>query len=176
MSLGWELDAIGTRVMHLAHRLRTQLAAIPGVTLCDLGIAPCGIVTFTHAQWSPVQIEARLASQRINVTTSSQFSTRYDMEARNLAMVVRASVHYYNDDPKSRVLWRRWCSSAVADYHNIFGVVEAAQAWHEPSDAGHHPHTQQPTDRDCNTRAQTILAATQLQIHLVVGRRTQKSC
>jgi selenocysteine lyase/cysteine desulfurase len=78
--------------------LRTQLAKIPGVTLCDLGIAPCGIVTFTHARWSPEQIKAYFASQRINVTTSSQFGTRYDMEARNLAMVVRASVHYYNDE------------------------------------------------------------------------------
>jgi ParB-like chromosome segregation protein Spo0J len=97
-ALGWGLDAIGARVMHLAQLLRTQLAEIPGVTLCDLGIAPCGIVTFTHARWSPEQIKAYFASQRINVTTSSQFGTRYDMEVRNLAMVVRASVHYYNDE------------------------------------------------------------------------------
>ena len=97
-ALGWGLDAIGARVMYLAQLLRTQLADIPGVTLCDLGVDPCGIVTFTHAEWSPEQIKARLASQRINVTTSSQFGTRYDMEARNLAMVVRASVHYYNDE------------------------------------------------------------------------------
>ena len=41
---------------------------------------------------------AGLAIQRINVTTSSPFGTRYDMEARQLDMVVRASVHYYNDD------------------------------------------------------------------------------
>ena len=97
-ALDWGLDAIGSRVMHLAHVLRSQLAEIPGVTLRDLGVAPCGIVTFTHARWSPEHIKAQLARQRINVTTSSQFGTRYDMEARNLAMVVRASVHYYNDE------------------------------------------------------------------------------
>jgi cysteine desulfurase / selenocysteine lyase len=32
------------------------------------------------------------------VTTSSTSSTRFDMEARGLREIVRASVHYYNDE------------------------------------------------------------------------------
>ena len=36
--------------------------------------------------------------ERVNVTTSSIFSTRYDMTARGIAKMVRASVHYYNTE------------------------------------------------------------------------------
>jgi cysteine desulfurase / selenocysteine lyase len=39
-----------------------------------------------------------LARQHINVTVSRLTSTRLDMEARGLTNVVRASVHYYNNE------------------------------------------------------------------------------
>ena len=39
-----------------------------------------------------------LAGQSMNVTISTVASTRFDMEARGLNEVVRASVHYYNDE------------------------------------------------------------------------------
>ena len=97
-ALAWGMDAIGARVLALGNQLRQRLADIPGVQLCDLGPQPCGIVSFRHARVAAADIMAALAAQRINVTTSSPFGTRYDMEARQLDMVVRASVHYYNDD------------------------------------------------------------------------------
>lgn len=97
-ALVWGMDAIGARVLALGEQLRQRLADIPGVQLCDLGPQPCGIVSFRHARVAATDIMAALATQRINVTTSSPFGTRYDMEARQLDMVVRASVHYYNDD------------------------------------------------------------------------------
>lgn len=97
-ALAWGMDAIGARVLALGNHLRQRLADIPGVQLCDLGPQPCGIVSFRHARVAAADIMAALAAQRINVTTSSPFGTRYDMEARQLDMVVRASVHYYNDD------------------------------------------------------------------------------
>lgn len=97
-ALAWGMDAIGARVLALGEQLRQRLADIPGVQLCDLGPQPCGIVSFRHARVAATDIMAALATQRINVTTSSPFGTRYDMEARQLDMVVRASVHYYNDD------------------------------------------------------------------------------
>ena len=34
----------------------------------------------------------------MNVTISTVESTRFDMEARGLNEIVRASVHYYNDE------------------------------------------------------------------------------
>ena len=97
-ALAWGMPAIEARVRALATTLRRTLADIPGVSIQDLGVDPCGIVSFTHQRVAAPVIMAHLAAHRINVTTSSPFGTRFDMEARQLPMVVRASVHYYNDD------------------------------------------------------------------------------
>jgi selenocysteine lyase/cysteine desulfurase len=97
-ALAWGMPAIEARVRALATTLRRTLADIPGVSIQDLGVDPCGIVSFTHQRVAAPVIMAHLAAHHINVTTSSPFGTRFDMEARQLPMVVRASVHYYNDD------------------------------------------------------------------------------
>lgn len=97
-ALGWGIDAIAARVRALADTLRRRLAAIPGVTLRDLGRVKCGIVTFTKDGIEPRAIKEALARERINVTTSSRFSTMLDMTERRLDMVLRASVHYYNSE------------------------------------------------------------------------------
>jgi cysteine desulfurase / selenocysteine lyase len=96
MSIG--LEAIWARVKTLAEGLRRALGAIPGVTVRDLGRERCGIVTFTAAGAPAATLREDLADAKINVTTSSLFSTRYDMMARGLDMLVRASVHYYNTE------------------------------------------------------------------------------
>jgi len=44
------------------------------------------------------RVQEALAHQANNVTTSTVDSTRFDMEARGLTEIVRASVHYYNDE------------------------------------------------------------------------------
>jgi cysteine desulfurase/selenocysteine lyase len=97
-ALGWGLDAIWSRVQPLAAHLRQRLCTIPGVTVHDIGAEQCGIVTFSLDGVPASQIKETLAAQGINVTTSSTSSTRFDMEARGLREVVRASVHYYNDE------------------------------------------------------------------------------
>ena len=96
MTLG--LDAIWERVKALAETLRRSLAEISGVTIRDLGRERCGIVTFTTEGLSAKELRKALAAERINVTTSSLFSTRYDMTARGLDLLLRASVHYYNTE------------------------------------------------------------------------------
>jgi selenocysteine lyase/cysteine desulfurase len=96
-ALGWGLDAIWTRVRELAGALRERLSAIPGVVLRDLGPEPCGIVTFTRHGVDPRALTFELRGEGINVWFSETPSTRLDMEARGLAAVVRASVHYYNE-------------------------------------------------------------------------------
>jgi selenocysteine lyase/cysteine desulfurase len=95
-ALGWGLPAIRDRVYALAARLRERLAALPGVTVRDVGAERCGIVTFTVARREPQAIKTALAAQAINVHTST--GTCLDREARGLGDVVRASVHYYNSE------------------------------------------------------------------------------
>jgi len=97
-ALGWELCAIRERVYGLAEGLRARLSALPGVTVRDLGAERCGIVTFTVARKTGTEVQKGLAARAINVSTSSPSGTRLDMEARGLAQVVRASVHYYNSE------------------------------------------------------------------------------
>jgi cysteine desulfurase / selenocysteine lyase len=92
------MAAIWDRVRSLASRLRAELEEIPGVTVRDIGAERCGIVTFTADGIEARQVKQALAERSMNVTTSTVASTRFDMEARGLTEVVRASVHYYNDE------------------------------------------------------------------------------
>ena len=68
------------------------------MTVRDIGAERCGIVTFTVDGMSAGEVQQALAGRSMNVTTSTVTSTRFDMEARGLNEVVRASVHYYNDE------------------------------------------------------------------------------
>ncbi|HYB56374.1 MAG TPA: aminotransferase class V-fold PLP-dependent enzyme [Alphaproteobacteria bacterium] len=97
-ALEWGLDEIYARVRTLAHFLREELARIPGIVVRDLGVERCGIVTFTVEGKPADEIKERLARQAINVSASTASSTRFDMEARGLDALVRASVHYYNSE------------------------------------------------------------------------------
>jgi cysteine desulfurase/selenocysteine lyase len=95
-ALQWGLDAIQNRVRELAALLRSRLAALPRVTVHDLGRERCGIVTFTVDGQELWDLRTRLAAQRIHIWTSTPGGTRLDMEARHLTRLARASVHYYN--------------------------------------------------------------------------------
>jgi selenocysteine lyase/cysteine desulfurase len=92
----WGIGAIETRVKALADSLRRRLDAISGVEVTDLGAEQCGIVTFSCAD--PAGVKQALAERGINVEVSTAASTRFDMTARGLAAVVRASVHYFNSE------------------------------------------------------------------------------
>jgi selenocysteine lyase/cysteine desulfurase len=92
------IDAVWTRVRALGERLRTALTGIPGVHLHDIGRTRCGIVTLSIDGVEPQAAKAALGAQRINVTVSRPSSTLLDARARDLPPVIRASVHYYNDE------------------------------------------------------------------------------
>jgi len=94
----WGTPPIWDRVRSLASRLRAELEEVPGVTVRDIGAEQCGIVTFTAEGVEARQVKQALAERSMNVVTSTVASTRFDMEARGLNEVVRASVHYYNDE------------------------------------------------------------------------------
>lgn len=95
---GWDIATTWPRIRTLAEQLRAQLRDLRAVSVHDLGEQRCGIVTFSVAGVPAARIVEQLRAQRINVSETTVFGTRLDMEARGLSALVRASVHYYTSD------------------------------------------------------------------------------
>ena len=92
------MDAVWARLRELADGLRARLKPLKGVTLTDLGATQGAIVTFAVAGADHTALKATLRSQGINVSVSTQFSSRLDLKGRGLKDVMRASVHVYNTE------------------------------------------------------------------------------
>lgn len=97
-ALGWGLDAIEARVTALAATLRERLADVPGVTVRDQGVRRCGILTFTVDGVPAAEVSRALRAAGINTSVSLMEYARFDLAARGVPDVVRASVHYYNTE------------------------------------------------------------------------------
>jgi cysteine desulfurase/selenocysteine lyase len=97
-ALSWGLEDIEQRITALAALMRDCLSAVAGVRVHDRGVRRCGIVTFTKDGWDPEVIRETLAARGIVVDTSSERASRFDLPARGLSSVARASVHYYNTE------------------------------------------------------------------------------
>jgi selenocysteine lyase/cysteine desulfurase len=94
----WGLEAIAERVGALAARLREGLAGVDGVHVHDLGLRKCGIVSLTVDGLTSTAVAQALGERAINVSVNPGHYTRFDMQARGLEDLVRASVHYYNSE------------------------------------------------------------------------------
>jgi selenocysteine lyase/cysteine desulfurase len=96
MAIG--LEKIWTQVRETAGRLRERLSDVPGLTLYDLGAVKGGIVSFAVDGVPSRDLRNRLFKRGFNLTTSTVFSTRYDMEDPALPPLMRASAHYLTTD------------------------------------------------------------------------------
>lgn len=92
------VDAIWARLRELSEGLRHRLATLKGITLTDLGQVKGAIVTFAVAGADHTALKMALRAQAINVSVSTQFSSRLDLKGRGLSDVLRASVHVYNTE------------------------------------------------------------------------------
>ena len=92
------MPSIWARLRQLADGLRERLKTVPGVTLADLGVTKGAIVTFAVSGKEHVALKQQLRDQGINVSVSTQFSSRLDLKGRGLKDVMRASVHVYNTE------------------------------------------------------------------------------
>jgi cysteine desulfurase/selenocysteine lyase len=97
-AIGFGMERIGNRICALGAQLRSELAALPGVTVHDKGRRKGGIVTFALDGEDPAETKARLARSGINVSVSRASSARIDLPRRNLKAIVRASLHAFNSD------------------------------------------------------------------------------
>ncbi|MEU1984355.1 aminotransferase class V-fold PLP-dependent enzyme [Nocardia sp. NPDC019395] len=88
-------DQVYAAIAERADHLRGALGELPGVAVRDRGIEHSGIVSFTAAGATPVEVRDRLRDKDITVTVSHASSTLLDMSARGLDSVVRASPHCF---------------------------------------------------------------------------------
>jgi cysteine desulfurase/selenocysteine lyase len=104
------IETTWARIQSLGALLRGRLGEMPGVVVRDIGAEQCGIVTFTIAGHEPARLVAALLARGVNVSSTTVYGTRLDMDARNLTEMVRASVHYYNSEEEIE----RFCTILAA--------------------------------------------------------------
>jgi selenocysteine lyase/cysteine desulfurase len=89
-------EAIQARIALLATRLREGLKRIAGVEVRDLGTKQSGLVSFTVEGISASVVRSRLAAKSISIGANGIPYTPFDMTARGLQEIARASVSYFN--------------------------------------------------------------------------------
>jgi selenocysteine lyase/cysteine desulfurase len=101
VALGQALErgmaATSTYLGELAAQLRARLARIPGVEVTDPSAALSAIVTFRVTGIADSVVCDYLKERNIHTISIPASHAQWDLGARGMASVVRASVHVYND-------------------------------------------------------------------------------
>lgn len=92
------LENIQKRIDQLATNLRDRLNSIKGINTHTISKNQCGIVTFFVDGHDARYIVDELRKKHINTSVSEPRSTLLDANKNKLPDLVRASVHYYNDE------------------------------------------------------------------------------
>lgn len=87
------MQRIEATVERRAAELRSMLDDA-GLRVHDDGVVRCGIVTTSRPDVDAVALRAHLAAHRVNSTTTTIGSSRWDAERRDLPTLLRLSVHY----------------------------------------------------------------------------------
>ena len=110
------MDVIEKRVKDLAGNLRKRMSNMSGVAIQDLGQEKCGIISFSIKEMDPDLIVSQMSKWSINISTTSSVSTPYDMLQRNIQLMNRLGIHYYNTESESTISWnvfKRWASEGL---------------------------------------------------------------
>ncbi len=94
----WGIESISERVFSLAADLRARLGSIQSVRVHDKGERLCGIVSFSIAGVPATEAVSQLRAGAVNTSVSPMDYAQFDLPHRGLGDLVRASVHYFNDD------------------------------------------------------------------------------
>ena len=92
------LENINERIDKLASYLRSKLNEISGVNVHAISQNQCGIITFSVDEHASDELVKKFRENNINTSLSEPSSTLLDATKNNLPNLVRASVHYYNDE------------------------------------------------------------------------------
>lgn len=92
------LENIQARVDELANMLRRELDTIDGVITHTISKNQCGIVSFHVQGHKAGDLVNQLRDNHINTSVSEPNSTLLDANKNKLPNLIRASVHYYNDE------------------------------------------------------------------------------
>ncbi|MDC1089964.1 aminotransferase class V-fold PLP-dependent enzyme [Pseudemcibacter sp.] len=92
------LENIKERNDELAGYLRDKLNSISGVNIHAISDHQCAITTFHVDGHDAVDIVNKLRENGINTSLSEPSSTLLDARKNKLPNMVRASIHYYNDE------------------------------------------------------------------------------
>jgi len=103
-ALALDVDAIAAHLVPTAHALRDALATLPGVVVADPPRSPSALVTFHVEGRAAADVAAHLGQHGVRVVSVPAAHGRWDLGARGLPAIVRASPHVYNDDADLQAL------------------------------------------------------------------------
>ncbi len=92
------IEDIKARIDELANYLRRRLQRIPAINIHAISENQCGIVTFAVQGQKASYLVNELRKKKINTSVSTPDSTLLDATKNKLPDLIRASVHYYNDE------------------------------------------------------------------------------